>query len=148
MKQQKLARHVTVAGTTYGPGDDVPADIAEKITNPKAWLPLDAGAIEDEYAGREGGTASGHKLATAVTVGSRTYGPSDFVPDDVASQITNPKAWEGGKLPTAKAVTASPTKTAEGSPDKGEPPARGATEDTAAPDTDKPRKAATPAKRS
>jgi hypothetical protein len=34
---KKLARYVNVDGATYGPDDDVPADIAEQITNPKAW---------------------------------------------------------------------------------------------------------------
>ncbi len=100
---RKLARHVTVDGVTYGPDDDVPADAMAKITNPKAWQPLD---VEPAEAGdakpSKAGTAGGARLATAVTVGSRTYLPTAPIPDDVAAQIRNPKAWEGGKVPTAR----------------------------------------------
>jgi hypothetical protein len=32
-----LASYVSVNGTTYGPDDDVPKDVADQITNPKAW---------------------------------------------------------------------------------------------------------------
>lgn len=34
---KKLAGYTTVNGTTYGPDDDVPADAAKEITNPKAF---------------------------------------------------------------------------------------------------------------
>ena len=38
---RKLAQYVTVhseaESVTYGPGDDVPAEHAKLITNPKAW---------------------------------------------------------------------------------------------------------------
>ncbi len=34
---KKLAGFVTVNGTTYGPDDDLPADVAKQIDNPKAW---------------------------------------------------------------------------------------------------------------
>ena len=100
MGQQKtLARHVTIAGATYGPGDDVPDHIAEKITNPKAWVPIDA----DEPVEKPGnaGTSGGARLSGAVSVGGRTYGPDDHIPDEVAAQITNPKACKGGKVPAA-----------------------------------------------
>jgi hypothetical protein len=100
MENRKLARHVTVAGKTYGPGDDVPAEIAEQIRNPKAWI-ADADEVADPYEGKTGGTASGHKLAGTVTVAGKSYGPRDFVPDEVAAQIRNPKAWADGKVPTA-----------------------------------------------
>lgn len=33
----KLASYVFVDGQPYGPNDDVPADIARRITNPNAW---------------------------------------------------------------------------------------------------------------
>lgn len=36
----------------------------------------------------------GKKLAKNVHVGGEVYGPGSEVPDDVAEQITNPKAWE------------------------------------------------------
>lgn len=31
-----------VTGRYWGPGDDVPAEVAERITNPKAWTVPDA----------------------------------------------------------------------------------------------------------
>lgn len=34
---RKLATYVHIDGVAYGPNDDVPADVAKKITNPKAW---------------------------------------------------------------------------------------------------------------
>ncbi len=37
MTSKKLAGYVTVDGATYGPDDDLPGDVAEKIDNPKAW---------------------------------------------------------------------------------------------------------------
>lgn len=116
MAEKTLARHVTIGGKTYGPGDDVPADMAEQITNPKAWVALDEAAAADENANREGGTESGQKLATTVTVGGKSYGPNDYVPDDVAQQITNPKAWEGGKVPSSAANSASSAEDKPGAP--------------------------------
>jgi len=109
MTHKKLARYVTVAGTTYGPSDDVPAEIAEQITNPKAWVAADEQPPVVEQTAGKTGTASGHKLAAIVTVGAHTYGPRDFVPDDIAEKITNPKAWEGGKLPPPAGTPKSPT---------------------------------------
>lgn len=37
MTARKLAGFVHVNGTVYGPDDEVPADVSEQITNPKAW---------------------------------------------------------------------------------------------------------------
>ena len=34
---RRLASYVHVEGQVYGPDADVPAEVAEKITNPKAW---------------------------------------------------------------------------------------------------------------
>lgn len=99
MAGKKLARNVTVGTKTYGPDDDVPAEVLDQIKNPKAFI-ADSEPVEDPYADRDGGTESGAKLSGPVTVGGRTYGPNDFVPDDVARQIKNPKAWEDGKAPT------------------------------------------------
>lgn len=109
MAGKKLARNVTVGTKTYGPDDDVPAEVLDQIKNPKAYIADDAGPIEDPYADRDGGTESGAKLAGPVTVGGRTYGPNDFVPDDVARQIKNPKAWKDGKVPTFAATSDSGT---------------------------------------
>lgn len=148
MTDRKLGRHVTVAGVTYNPGDVVPADIAQKITNPKAWLPLGDAIDAEGHDDRDAGTASGHKLAATVTVGGRTYGPRDFVPDHVAAKIRNPKAWAGGVLPGTTADEARPaTGAAETGADKaGQAPADAGTGADNAGD-DKGRKA-TPPKRS
>lgn len=97
-KQQRLARHITVGGATYGPDDEVPPEVMEKITNPKAFVPVDEDAEPVDF-GREAGTASGHKLASTVHIDGYTFGPNDPVPDHIARKIKNPKAWEGGKLP-------------------------------------------------
>lgn len=37
MSNRKLVTYVHVNGVVYGPGDDVPADVAAQITNPSAW---------------------------------------------------------------------------------------------------------------
>lgn len=92
------ARPVTVAGVTYRPGDPIPDDVLAKITNPKAWTPLEDGGETPAPAG-PAGTSSGHRLAGTVTIAGKSYGPHDFIPDDVAAKIRNPKAWESGTLP-------------------------------------------------
>lgn len=102
MANRKLAASVHVAGVWYRPGDDVPEDVATQITNPKAWATAageNDGGDAAASAPTEAGTASGARLAGRVNVAGRWYGPYDPIPDDVAAQITNPKAWEGGKLP-------------------------------------------------
>lgn len=43
------------------------------------------------------------KLIAYVHVSGKVYAPGDRVPAEHAALITNPKAWEDGKLPTAKA---------------------------------------------
>lgn len=96
--KKKLARNVTVGTTTYGPGDDVPDEVMDKIRNPKAFIP-DGDALEDENDGRDAGTSTGHRLASTVVVDGRAYGPKDPVPDRIARKIRNPKAWEGGNVP-------------------------------------------------
>lgn len=41
-----------------------------------------------------------HYVTVPLDDGSyKTYGPDDDLPADVAKQITNPSAWEGGKVP-------------------------------------------------
>jgi hypothetical protein len=130
MAGKKLARNVTVGGKTYGPDDDVPAEVLAQIKNPKAYIADDAGPVEDPNADRDGGTSSGAKLSGPVTVGGRTYGPNDYVPDDVAAQIKNPKAWKDGKAPTATATDASGDKAGDG---------EGSEPGVAAPDTTDPK---------
>lgn len=53
MGGRKLATYVHVDGQVFGPDDNVPADVAEKITNPKAWAEAPADAPADD-----GGTAT------------------------------------------------------------------------------------------
>lgn len=37
MAGRKLTTYVHVDGQAYGPGDEVPADVAKRITNDKVW---------------------------------------------------------------------------------------------------------------
>lgn len=37
MAARKLRTYVHVDGQVYGPDDDVPAEVAKRIENPKAW---------------------------------------------------------------------------------------------------------------
>lgn len=98
--RKKLVRAVNVDGEWYQPGDDVPAEVAERITNPKAWTSEEELAVEQEKRlGLDAGTTSGARLAKSVHVDGVAYGPDDHVPDDVADKIRNPKAWESGVLP-------------------------------------------------
>lgn len=54
---RQLVAFVHVDGQVYGPGDDVPDEVAEKITNPKAWATeadeVDDAETEDEAEGTE-----------------------------------------------------------------------------------------------
>lgn len=104
MENKKLARRVTVAGTSYGPGP-VPADVAKKIKNPKAWMSTQEQDAADAAMPSDAGTTSGHRLVSTVNVEGRRYGPTDHIPADVAAKIRNPKAWEGGRLPGSSDVT-------------------------------------------
>lgn len=53
------------------------------------------------------------------------YGPDDEVPAEHAALITNPKAWEGGKLPSAKAAKFFEGKAEVTEEATGEPPRAG-----------------------
>lgn len=46
----KLAAYVDVDGVWYGPDSDVPADVAKRIDNPKAWAEAPK-SDEGPYAG-------------------------------------------------------------------------------------------------
>lgn len=116
---RKLARHITIDGTTYGPGDDVPAEVAERIRNPKAWVAVDTEPEPPKGTGK-GGTTGGARLAGSVTVDGVTYTPDDHLTDEVAERIRNPKAWEGGRLPGAKKAT--PVKKTAPKPPADQPP--------------------------
>ncbi|MFG1872147.1 hypothetical protein [Micromonospora arborensis] len=96
-KPRRLATYVHVGGKRYGPEDEIPSEVAQKITNPKAWADVDPPS--SGVQGEAGQRRSGPRLAGYVHVGGRRYGPDDPIPPDVAARITNPRAWEGGKLP-------------------------------------------------
>jgi hypothetical protein len=101
---RRLAGPVTVGSRTYHPGDDLPPDVVAQIRNPKAWA-VDAEEVAAAAAAvKKSGTASGARLATHVTVNGRTWSPDAELPDDVAAQIRNPKAWVGGKVPDLRAA--------------------------------------------
>jgi len=107
--QRRLAGPVTVGNRTYQPGDELPDDVAKQISNPKAWASADTAQEQAAAAaGKKAGHPSGARLKSMVTVAGRTYGPADTIPDDVAKQISNPKAWVDGKLPTLGAAEAAP----------------------------------------
>jgi hypothetical protein len=145
MANRKLAGAVYIGGKWYQVGDEVPDDVAAQITNPKLWADAaDEGGQAGSTARLEPGTASGARLVGRVNVGGKWYGPYDPIPDDVAAQITNPKVWDGGTLPTLqesapsgeREVTAG-TVTAEQNADAATADAATGDADTAAgPDTD------------
>lgn len=95
-----LNTNVAVGNVWYRPGDrvgdQIPDDVAEKITNPKVWSYGDG----EEPPAETTRSTTGAELVARVAVGGIWYGPGDDVPDDVARRITNPKVWKGGKAPT------------------------------------------------
>ncbi len=93
-----LASAVYAAGQWWKAGSTPPDDVAEKITNPKAWTDAPDESAKNE-TDTKAGTASGARLVRRVAVAGKWYGPDDEIPDDVARQIRNPKVWEGGELP-------------------------------------------------
>lgn len=70
----RLRTYVTVRGVTYGPDSEVPADVAARITNPKAWDgPAPAAAGDSVAAGTEpaAGKPAGRRHAPSRTAGSK-----------------------------------------------------------------------------
>ncbi len=130
---------VAVGGVWYRAGarvgDQIPEDVAEKITNPKVWSYDDADEGPEE---EERKSTTGAQLVARVAVGGQWYGPGDDVPDDVARRITNPKVWEGGKLPFAEEKPAKADAAAAKPADEPAAQAEAQTSDadTAAEDTD------------
>jgi hypothetical protein len=101
MGSRRLASYVEVDGVWYGPDDNVPDEVADKITNEGAWASDEQVAVDEQHEEqqRRSGTSTGARLASYVEVNGRMYGPNDPVPDHVAAQITNASAWAGGELP-------------------------------------------------
>lgn len=95
-----LNTSVAVNNVWYRPGDrvgdQIPEDVAEKITNKRVWSYDDGEEPEVEQPK----STTGAKLASRVAIDGQWYGPGDDVPDDVAKKITNPRVWEGGKAPS------------------------------------------------
>ncbi|WP_431881827.1 hypothetical protein [Micromonospora chalcea] len=107
----KLAKRVFAGGQWWGIGDEPPAAVAATILNPANWASDDDDddTTEQRPAARR---PQGPRLSGRVYAGGQWYGPDDDVPAEVARTIDNPKAWEGGKMPTfddepAEAVTAT-----------------------------------------
>jgi hypothetical protein len=70
MAGRKLAGYVHVGGMLYGPDDDVPADVAKKITNPKAWEGGTAASPAEEAV--DGAAAPAKKSAAKKAPSSKT----------------------------------------------------------------------------
>lgn len=46
---RRLTTHVHLDGNVWGPGVDIPADVADRITNPDVWdTPAQAGVDAEE----------------------------------------------------------------------------------------------------
>jgi hypothetical protein len=72
---KKLAAFVHVDGKVYGPGDDVPAKVAEAITNPKAWGDVDAEG--DGGTGEDDGYGSWKAADLKAEIKARNEGRDD-----------------------------------------------------------------------
>lgn len=120
---RRLAGRTYAAGRWWEPEDDMPDEVAEQITNPKAWdderksiveLARDARTAESGYGGA--------KLSAPVIALGAWRDPDDRLSEEVARAITNPKAWVGGKLPTfaerdAREASSAPADDTEGRDD-------------------------------
>ncbi len=146
-KQRKLAGAVFAGGRWYRPGDDVPDDVAKTITNPGAWTEGDAPGTDEAATSAKPDAVTGVRLAGRVNVGGTWYGPDDELPRDVVARITNPAAWEGGKVPDLDTGPA-PRTAGEGddTPPADDDPDEQGDDQTGEAATTRPRKA-TPAKR-
>lgn len=102
-----LRTSVYAGGQWWKAGSTPPDDIAGKITNPKAWTTATDEEADQADKAANAGTSTGARLARRVTVGGAWYGPDDPIPDEVAAKVRNPKAWEGGELPTLPTASAS-----------------------------------------
>lgn len=131
-----IAQRVFAGGQWWEVGDEPPEAVAATIRNPRVWS-TDEDDTDTDTA--PAARRDGPRLAGRVAVGGQWYGPDDDVPDDVARRITNPKAWEGGELPTFAAETdrsaaASGTASGDGptGPDAGDGDATRSTGETQA----------------
>ena len=93
---KKLAYHVTVptedgSYKTYGPDDDLPADVAKKITNPSAWeggaAPVQAAAASSPPSDvpPRGGQGSGRDAWAAYAASKGVDVPAEASRDDIVA---------------------------------------------------------------
>lgn len=89
MAGRKLAATVHVDGTVYLAGATVPADVAEQITNPKAWGPEVATAADDAQTPSEPSTPAskpkGSRKGKAESKPSEPVAPAAAPADGDAS---------------------------------------------------------------
>ena len=82
-KTRKLATYVRVDGTAYGPNDDVPADVAKQITNPKAWA--DGSADSDDAGDGAKSYSSMNKGELEAEIAERGLDASGTKPELIAA---------------------------------------------------------------
>lgn len=100
---KKLAQRVFAGGQWWEAGDEPPEAVARTIRNPRLWSTDGDDAEQEPAPRRRAGT--GPRLAARVQVDGTWYGPdSEDILDEVVARIRNPKAWEGGVLPTTTAT--------------------------------------------
>ena len=61
MAGKKRYTYVTVDGVTYGPDDDMPAEAAKMVTNPKVFEDPNAGSDDADGAEKKSAARSGNK---------------------------------------------------------------------------------------
>ena len=72
-----LAGYVHVGGQVYGPEDRVPADVANAITNPKAWAAGSTPEADDAASGEPGGYEALTKAELVEAIDARNEGRED-----------------------------------------------------------------------
>jgi hypothetical protein len=90
---RRLAGFVHVDGRVFGPEDEVPSDVAGRITNPKAWV---AGEVAESSEGESeepprSGKGSGLEAWKAYAEGLDIVVPDDASRDDVIALVDSAK---------------------------------------------------------
>lgn len=85
MAARKLATYVHVDGQAYGPDDDVPADVAAKITNPAAWG--EAVTASQDGPPPQSGRGSGTDAWVAYAASAGVDVPDDAGRDDIIAAV-------------------------------------------------------------
>lgn len=100
----KLNTHVNVDGSWYGPDNDVPAEVAKRITNPKVWADSErtgepARAATFTMVGEEpprGGPGSSADAWRAFATSNKVDVPEGASAKEIASAWDQHKAEQGG----------------------------------------------------